>query len=124
MTDEINRIINEDEDGLLIYQYIANNVDCPAEDMKVLIGHLKQIDRQGQFAASAARYLNTVDNGALRPTIDELLEHVIDADREHKYIADLLPDIYGEDYLEHAEELAANDRNFRRMFKRVYPKGF
>lgn len=124
MTDELNQILNNDEDGLLIYQYIANNVDCSAEDMALLIENLKRVDRKGQFSASAARYLNTIGDDALKPVIDELIDHVIDADRERRYIAELLPDIYGADYVERAEELSLADRNFRRMYKRVYPSGF
>ena len=124
MTDELNQILNNDEDGLLIYQYIANNVDCSAEDMALLIENLKRVDRKGQFSASAARYLNTIGDDALKPVIDELIDPVIDADRERRYLAELLPDIYCADYVERAEELSLADRNFRRMYKRVYPSGF
>ena len=46
---------------------------------------------------------------------------IIDRDREHRYIGDLIQSLYGPDYQQHAAELSATDNNFRRMYKRLYP---
>lgn len=54
--------------------------------------------------------------------ISRLIAAAIDRDREHKYIADLLPSIWGEDYANHVDELSEADDNFRRVYKRVYAK--
>lgn len=124
MDNDLKKILAEDNDGLLTYEYIVNNVDCDVETMSKLIENLKMIDRSGQFSASAARYLNAVGCDNSRQLIDDLVENVIERDREHRYLGDLLPDLGGNDCLERSEELCRSDRNFRRIFQRLYPKGF
>lgn len=47
----------------------------------------------------------------------------IEKDRERRYIADLLESLYGADYRDRVDQLNASDDNFRRIYKRVYPKG-
>lgn len=45
----------------------------------------------------------------------------IERDHERRYIADLLPAIWGADYGARAAELSATDNNFRRIYRRVTP---
>lgn len=118
--DDIKRL-NNDPDGLLNYEYLANHIDTIAEDIDQVVNNLITVDRTGQFTASAARYLHTIDRMAFKPQVDELVEATIGKDREHRYLADLLVSIYGADYAERATELSATDNNFRRIYKRLFP---
>jgi len=124
MTEDLKKLFAADSDGLLTYEYMANNVGACDKDMDSLVDNLRTADRSGQFAASAARFLNAIDQKKYKRHIDALVEHVIDTDREHRYLADLLPDIWGKDYPDKAESLVQSDRNFRRIYQRLYPKGF
>ena len=45
----------------------------------------------------------------------------IEKDRERAYIGQLLAELWGEDYAEHADEISARDDNFRRIYKRLFP---
>lgn len=121
MDDELKRL-KEDADGLLTYEYIANHIDVCRDKMPELVGNMIEVDRSGQFLVSAARYLSAIDREAYNIEISRLVAAAIDRDRERKYIADLLPSVWGADYAAHVEELSAKDDNFRRVYKRVYVK--
>ncbi len=121
MNEEVRKKISGDTDGLLTYEYIANHIGECDEIMHELVEHMTTVDRDGQFSASAARYLCAINRDLYRPAIDTLVAAVIDKDREHRYLGDLLKAIWGEDYMERADELNVSDRNFRRIFKRLYP---
>ena len=123
MTDDQKKQLTMDPDGgLKCYEYLANNIDtCTAEDMSQLCTTLQDIDLTGQFQASAARYLHAIDPTAFGETIRGLVACVIDKDREHRYLPDLIAGLYGPDFHERASELSATDDNFRRMYKRLYP---
>ena len=56
-------------------------------------------------------------------SIDMLVKAAIEKDRERKYLGDLTVSLWGADYKEHAEELSAQDDNFRRIYKRLYAVG-
>ena len=73
MDDELTKHLAKDPDGLLTYEYIANNIAN------------------------------------------------IEKDRERAYIGQLLAELWGEDYAEHADEISARDDNFRRIYKRLFP---
>ena len=103
MNEDVLKKLKKDEDGLATYEYIANN---------------------GQFIVSTARYLAAIDKEKYSDSISKLLDASIEKDRDRKYMPSLLASIWGEDYVEKAEELSASDNNFRRIYKRVYPKGF
>lgn len=121
-TEDIKRLKN-DPDGLLSYEYLANNIDfCSREDLDIVIDNIISINTLGQFTASAARYLNAIDPARFAPQISRLIQATIDTDREHRYLATLAAAIYGQDYRSRAEELSASDDNFRRLFKRIYQK--
>lgn len=124
MTDDIRKTLEKDPDGLLTYEYIANHIETVEPDIDSLIENMLRVDRNGQFLVSTARYLNAIDKIAFADAIRKLVAHAIERDREHNYIGNLLPDLYGTDYHNRAEELSAADDNFRRIYKRVYPKGF
>jgi hypothetical protein len=79
------------------------------------------VDRTGQYLASAARYLHAIDAERYAQSIKQLVAATIDKDREHKFLADILTSIYGEDYQDRAEELSNSDNNFRRIYKRLFP---
>lgn len=121
MNDEVLKKISGDTDGLLTYEYIANHIGECDDIMPELAEHMAAVDRDGQFMASAARYLCAIDRDRYRASIDALVAGVIDKDREHRYLGDLLKAVWGEDYMDHADELNASDRNFRRIYKRLYP---
>lgn len=120
--EQIQSLKAKDSDGLLTYEYIANNIgECDA-DLPELIDILRQIDLSGQFTASAARFLNAIDADRYANAVRALVAATIDHDRERAYLGDLIENIYGSDYAEHAEELSATDNNFRRMYKRLFPQ--
>ena len=108
-----------DPDGLLTYEYIANNIDTCHESIDFLIDNMIKVDLSGQFISSAARYLTAIDPVSFRAAIDRLVEAAIDKDRDHKYLPALMEGIYGPDYREKADVLRVSDNNFRRLEKRI-----
>lgn len=123
MENEILQRLQADTDGLLTYEYIANNIDSVEADMPELVANMVRVDGNGQFCVSAARYLHAIDAERFSGAIDTLIEAAVDRDRDRAYIGLLLPDIWGADYREHAEELQAASRNFRRIYRRIFPTG-
>lgn len=103
------------------YDYIVNNVDTCLDSMQELVENLKRVDISGQFLASTARFLSAVDRVKFAEWLTPLIEGAIEKDRERRYIGSLLQAIWGKDYMEHVDELKAQDDNFRRIYKRVYP---
>ena len=122
MNDEQQKTLKSDSDGLQTYEYIANNIDDIDGDLPWLVDNMKRVDLNGQFLASAARYLHAIDGARYSAAIKDLVAATIDRDREHKYLPDVMSSIYGEDYQSRAAELIATDDNFRRIYKRLYPK--
>lgn len=114
--------LEKDPDGLLTYEYIANNIGSCMEDMDWLVANMIAVDLSGQFVASAARYLYAIDADGYKEFISQLIAAVIEKDREHRYLPDLIQGIWGDDYAQHVEELSTDD-NFRRIYKRLYPSG-
>ncbi len=119
MTNEALKELAKDINGLTTYEYLANHIDTIDDDMPVVVDSMIRADGTGQFSVSAARYLAAIGLERFRPHIDRLVEAAIDKDREHRYIADLLPSIWGTEYEANAEELALTDNNFRRIYKRI-----
>lgn len=124
MTEETQKQLGKDPDGLETYEYLANHIDTCDEDICFLIDNMCRVDQTGQFLVSTARYLNAIDPQHYREAINRIIAEAIERDREHRYIAALLPDIWGADYADRVEELNKADNNFRRIYKRVYPSGF
>ena len=122
MNDEQEKTLKSDSDGLQTYEYIANNIDDIDGDLPWLVDNMKRVDLNGQFLASAARYLHAIDGARYSAASKDLVAATIDRDREHKYLPDVMSSIYGEDYQSRAAELIATDDNFRRIYKRLYPK--
>ena len=60
---------------------------------------------------------------ALGGLTDTLIKAAIDKDRERVYLGDLAATIWGNDYQSRARQLAEEDDNFRRIYKRLYPNG-
>lgn len=114
--------LEKDSNGLLTYEYIANNIDSCFEDMDWLVANMIAVDLSGQFVASAARYLYAIDAEGYKEFISQLIAAVIEKDREHRYLPDLIQGIWGDDYAQRVEELSTDD-NFRRIYKRLYPSG-
>lgn len=123
MNEDDKKILSKDSDGLLTYEYIANHINEIDDDMDFLVENMIQVDTTGQFLVSAARYLFLIDGEKYREPITRLIAAAIEKDRERRYIGDLLPAIWGEDYADHAEELKLTDNNFRRIYKRMFPTG-
>lgn len=117
---EIKDLQDRDNDGLLIYEFIANNIgECDA-DLTALADSLCTVDRTGQFTASAARFLHAVNADAYAEPIRTLVAATIDRDRERRYIGDLMESIYGPLEGKDITAMSATDNNFRRMYKRLY----
>ncbi len=123
MGEDVLKKLKKDEDGLATYEYIANNIGSCDNLMPDLVDNIINVDRNGQFMVSTARYLAAIDKSKYDESIDRLVKAAIDKDREHKYIPDLLSSLWGEDYKSHVDTLNASDDNFRRIYKRVYPTG-
>lgn len=121
MDQELKKHLSQDPDGLLTYEYIANHIGACDEIMGELVDNMITVDSTGQFVASAARYLSAIDAEHYSSEISRLISTAIDKDRERRYLPDLVTSIWGEDYAERAEELSANDDNFRRIYKRITP---
>ena len=119
MDEALEKQLANDTDGLLTYEYIANHIDDCSDLMPDLVNNIIKVDLTGQFMVSAARYLAALDREGFKDSIDRLLASAIDRDRERRFIADLLPSLWGADYADHAVELAESDNNFRRIYKRV-----
>lgn len=119
MDEDLRKYLAQDSDGLLTYEYIANHIGDCDEIMSDLVDNIIKVDLTGQFMVSAARYLSAIDRQSFKTEIDRLVAAAIDRDRERKFIADLLPSLWGSDYADHVVELASSDNNFRRIYKRV-----
>lgn len=109
--------------GMSAYESLVNNVGRENELVLRAVNDIIETDTSGQFAASATRFLAAIDPQGYANEIRMLLEAVINKDREKQYLPDLLPAVWGDDYMLHAEELRESDDNFRRIFKRVHPAG-
>lgn len=116
-------MLAKDPDGLLTYEYLANHINEIDDDIDELADNMIAVDSTGQFLVSASRYLFLIDGVKYRQTIDRLIAAAIEKDRERRYIGELLQAIWGEDYADRADELKANDDNFRRIYKRMFPVG-
>lgn len=123
MTEEEKRLLASDPDGLKTYEYIANHIDDTDLDADFLANNMIAVDATGQFVVSAARYLHAIDPARFADAIRRLIAAAIDKDREHRYIGDLLQSIWGDDYASRVDILNATDDNFRRIYKRLFPKG-
>ncbi|MBR5639368.1 MAG: hypothetical protein IKW83_06345 [Muribaculaceae bacterium] len=125
MDDELRKRLDNDENGLLTYEYIANNINNSDfyQEVDGLIDNIIKVDKTGQFVVSTARYLNAIDKEVYAPQIDRLIKAAIVADRERAYLGVLAASIWGDNYKERAASLIATDDNFRRIYKRLYPIG-
>lgn len=122
LTEEQLKRLSSDIDGLATYEFIANNIEnLTEEEIETLASNMIKVDMSGQFTASAARYLSAINSEMYVSAVRRLVAATIDRDREHRYIADLLPAIWGADYADRADELKASDNNFRRIYKRLFP---
>lgn len=119
MDQDLKKQLAQDNDGLLTYEYIANNIGQCDDIMPELVDNMLVADSTGQFVASAARYLHAIDPEKYAASIARLVAGAIDRDRERRYLPDIIESLYGTDYEQHADELSAADDNFRRLYKRV-----
>lgn len=116
------KTLNKDTDGMATYDYLANHVADCIGDMDFLTENLLRADSTGQYLASSARFLSSVNREIFNPWIGRLIEGAIERDRERRYIGSLLEAVWGPDYLDRVEELRETDDNFRRIYKRIYPE--
>lgn len=123
MTEQDIKLLRRDTDGLATYEYLANNIDsCTEADLDAIVENMTNVDHNGQFLASAARYLHAIDAERYAGVVERLVAATIDKDREHSYLPSLIRGIYGDNYEEGAAERCAADRNFRRMYQRLNPR--
>lgn len=123
MDENLKKRLAKDPNGLMTYEYIANNINSIDGIMLDLVDNIIQVDMTGQFIVSTARYLHAIDTQKYATYIDRLVKAAITRDREHVYLADLAATLWGPDYRERAQQLSETDDNFRRIFKRLYPVG-
>lgn len=124
MSTDLPKELTKDPDGLITYEYIANNIESlDAESITPLIDNIIRADATGQFTTSAARYLFAIDRDEFAQAINTLVAATIDRDRERRYIGTLLEAIWGADYESRTSELNVTDDNFRRIYKRLYTRG-
>lgn len=125
MDAELKKRLENDANGLLTYEYIANNINNEgfSQDVDKLVDKIINVDKTGQFVVSTARYLNAIDKESFASQIDRLIKAAITIDRERAYLGVLAASIWGDDYKERATTLVASDDNFRRIYKRLYPIG-
>jgi hypothetical protein len=123
MNAALKKKLSKDPNGLVTYEYIANNINDIDDIMPELVDNMISVDMNGQFVVSTARYLHAISPEKYAESIDRLIKAAIAKDREHVYLGDLIASIWGQDYKEHAAELSAKDDNFRRIYKRLYPVG-
>ncbi len=122
MEDSIRKSLSRATTGITAYEYLANNINSIDTDINEVVTLLIEADTNAQFIVSAARYLQSIDSEKFAANIDILIKAAIEIDREHNYIGQLLPGIWGEDYEQRAAELNSSDDNFRRIYKRIYDK--
>ena len=123
MDNNTKKMLDNDTNGLLTYEYIANNMGSIDNDLPDLVDNMIMKDRTGQFVVSTARYLNAIDRDKYASSINLLVKAAIAKDRDHVYLAYLASSLWGTDYKDRAAELSATDDNFRRIYKRLYPVG-
>ena len=117
-------VIPDFENGLDIYDFLVNHVmELDQANLGVLTERLVELDSNGQFSASSARFLASVDRNRFESAVSRLVEISIGKDRERKYIGSLLKSLWGDDYMEKADSLRKSDDNFRRIYKRIYQSG-
>ena len=121
MEEELKKKLSKDPNGLMTYEYLANNIDRIDPILPELVDNIIAVDRTGQFIISTARYLHAISQKKYSEQIDTLIKAAISKDREHRYLGDLIAGIWGDDYRDHAEDLCKSDDNFRRIYKRLYP---
>lgn len=115
-------MLPQDDEGLSTYEFLVNRLaDLDDDALESVIDRLAEIDRTGQYLTSASRYLHALDSVGFEKQVNRMVSLIIDRDRERRYLGDLIQAIYGNDYVDHAEELSARDDNFRRIYKRLYP---
>lgn len=125
MDDQLKKRLENDDNGLLTYEYIANNINSAnfSKEIDALVDNIIKVDKTGQFVVSTARYLNAIDKESYAPQIDKLIKAAITVDRERAYLGVLAASIWGDDYKERATTLVTIDDNFRRIYKRLFPIG-
>ncbi len=124
MSTDLPKSVVKDPDGLITYEYIANNIEqLDADNIQPLIDNIIKADSTGQFTASAARYLFAIDPEGFAQAVNALVAATIDRDRERRYIGTLLEAIWGKDYESRISELNVSDDNFRRIYKRLFARG-
>lgn len=107
-------------EGMALYDQLVNNLTDTNLDVMSLIEKMAQADDTGQFLCSSARFLAAIDRDQYAPFINTLVDKAIGKDRERRYIGSLLKALWGDDFLQHADQLREKDDNFRRIYKRVY----
>lgn len=123
MDEQLSKKLSKDPNGLMTYEYIANNIQTIDDIIPELVDNMILVDKTGQFIVSTARYLNAIDSNRFADSIDRLVKAAIARDREHVYLADLAVSLWGPDFREKAAQLCETDDSFRRIFKRLYPVG-
>ena len=121
--ENLMKRLEKDPNGLMTYEFIANNINNVDGLMPDLVENIIRVDKTGQFIVSTARYLHAINPQKFADCIDRLVKAAITRDRDHVYLNDLAVTLWGTDFRNRAKELCETDDNFRRIFKRLYPVG-
>ena len=81
MDQALKKKLSKDPNGLMTYEYIANNIDSIDADMPELVDNIIAVDKNGQFVVSTARYLHAIDPKKYASCIDKLVKAAIEKDR-------------------------------------------
>ena len=61
MDQALKKKLQDDPNGLMTYEYIANHMGQVDDIMSELVENIIDVDRSGQFVVSTARYLHAID---------------------------------------------------------------
>ena len=116
MNEDIKRLLGEDTDGLLTYEYIANHIDSIDDIIDELVDNMIAVDLNGQFTVSAARYLYAIDKDKYNDAISRLIGAAIIKDREDQDA------LYGLSDRGLCDVTAVGQQDPERLFKGDHPR--
>ena len=107
--------------AMRVYEAMVDAESTASDRLDSVVAELIACDETGQYLCSGARYLHALNGPKYEKLVNAMVEAAIDRDREHRYLSQLLPSLWGENFMENADQLRLSDNNFRRIFKRRYP---
>ena len=75
--EKLREQLSGDYTGLAAYEYIANNIGEIDDILPDLVDIIIEVDSNGQFVVSTARYLHAIDSERYAASISELVKAAI-----------------------------------------------